>query len=56
MSARRVTILDYGAGNLRSVARAFEHEGADVRMTADAAKAADAERLVLRGRGTSGSA
>jgi imidazoleglycerol phosphate synthase glutamine amidotransferase subunit HisH len=31
VSRKRVTILDYGAGNLRSVAKAFEHEGADVR-------------------------
>jgi len=51
VSSGRVTILDYGAGNLRSVARAFEHEGADVRMTADAAEAASAERLVLPGQG-----
>jgi imidazole glycerol phosphate synthase glutamine amidotransferase subunit len=46
-----VTILDYGAGNLRSVSKAFEHEGADVRLTADPAEAADAERLVLPGQG-----
>ena len=51
MSGRRVTILDYGAGNLRSVARAFEHQGADARLTADPAEAADAERLVLPGQG-----
>ncbi|MFL5539626.1 MAG: imidazole glycerol phosphate synthase subunit HisH [Longimicrobiaceae bacterium] len=51
MSGKRVTILDYGAGNLRSVAKAFEHEGADVRMTADPAEAAEAERLVLPGQG-----
>lgn len=51
MSAGRVTLLDYGAGNLRSVARAFEHEGAGVRLTADPAEAADAERLVLPGQG-----
>ncbi len=51
MSGRRVTILDYGAGNLRSVAKAFEHEGADVALTADPAVAARAERLVLPGQG-----
>jgi imidazole glycerol phosphate synthase glutamine amidotransferase subunit len=51
VSAGRVTILDYGAGNLRSVVRAFEHEGADARLTADPAEAADAERLVLPGQG-----
>ena len=51
MSAGRVTILDYGAGNLRSVVKAFEHEGADARLTADPAEAEDAERLVLPGQG-----
>ncbi|HEU4560938.1 MAG TPA: imidazole glycerol phosphate synthase subunit HisH [Longimicrobium sp.] len=51
MSRRRVTILDYGAGNLRSVAKAFEHEGADAMLTADPAEAANAELLVLPGQG-----
>ena len=51
MSRRRVTILDYGAGNLRSVAKAFEHEGADAHLTADPVEAADAELLVLPGQG-----
>jgi imidazole glycerol phosphate synthase glutamine amidotransferase subunit len=51
VSARRVTLLDYGAGNLRSVAKAFEHEGAEVVVTADPAEAARAERLVLPGQG-----
>ena len=52
MTARpRVVILDYGAGNLRSVAKAFEHEGADAMLTADPAVARSAERLVLPGQG-----
>ncbi|HSU12627.1 imidazole glycerol phosphate synthase subunit HisH [Longimicrobium sp.] len=51
MSRPRVTILDYGAGNLRSVAKAFEHEGADAVLTADPAEAACADRLVLPGQG-----
>jgi imidazole glycerol phosphate synthase glutamine amidotransferase subunit len=51
VSRKQVTLLDYGAGNLRSVAKAFEHEGAHVRMTADPREAADAERLVLPGQG-----
>jgi imidazole glycerol phosphate synthase glutamine amidotransferase subunit len=46
-----VTLLDYGAGNLRSVAKAFEHEGAAVRLTDDPAVARRAERLVLPGQG-----
>lgn len=51
MSRPKVTILDYGAGNLRSVAKAFEHEGAEAVLTADPAEAARAERLVLPGQG-----
>jgi imidazole glycerol-phosphate synthase subunit HisH len=46
-----VVVLDYGAGNLRSVVKAFEHEGADVRLTGDPAEAGAAERLVLPGQG-----
>lgn len=48
---RRVVILDYGAGNLRSVVKAFEHEGADAVLTADPAVARGAERLVVPGQG-----
>jgi glutamine amidotransferase len=51
VSRPKVTILDYGAGNLRSVAKAFEHEGAEAVLTADRAEAAHAERLVLPGQG-----
>jgi imidazole glycerol phosphate synthase glutamine amidotransferase subunit len=54
VSARRVTLLDYGAGNLRSVAKAFEHEGAEIVVTADPGEAARAERLVLPGQGQFG--
>lgn len=51
MSAGRVTVLDYGAGNLRSVVKAFEHGGAEVALTSDPAEARRAERLVLPGQG-----
>lgn len=51
MSGKQVTILDYGAGNLRSVVRAFAHEGADARLTSDPAEARDAGLLVLPGQG-----
>jgi imidazole glycerol phosphate synthase glutamine amidotransferase subunit len=51
VSRPAVTILDYGAGNLRSVAKAFEHEGADALLTADPGEAARADRLVLPGQG-----
>jgi imidazole glycerol-phosphate synthase subunit HisH len=47
----RVVVLDYGAGNLRSVVKAFEHEGADVVLTEDPSLARRADRLVLPGQG-----
>lgn len=50
-SRPRVVVLDYGAGNLRSVVKAFEHEGADVVLTTDANVARRADRLVLPGQG-----
>lgn len=46
-----VVLLDYGAGNLRSVAKAFEHEGAEVVLTSDPTVARAADRLVLPGQG-----
>ncbi|HET8657252.1 MAG TPA: imidazole glycerol phosphate synthase subunit HisH [Longimicrobiaceae bacterium] len=51
MTGTNVVILDYGAGNLRSVVKAFEHEGADAVLTADPAVARAADRLVLPGQG-----
>ena len=47
----KVAVLDYGAGNLRSMVRALEHEGAEVTLTSDPAVASAAERLVLPGQG-----
>jgi imidazole glycerol-phosphate synthase subunit HisH len=46
-----VVVLDYGAGNLRSVVKAFEHEGADVVLTSDPEVARAADKLVLPGQG-----
>ena len=46
-----VTVVDYGMGNLHSVNRAFEHLGAHVMLTEDAAGIAKADRLVLPGVG-----
>jgi imidazole glycerol-phosphate synthase subunit HisH len=48
---KRVVVLDYGAGNLRSVVKAFEHTGAAVTLTSDPAVARAADRLVLPGQG-----
>jgi imidazole glycerol-phosphate synthase subunit HisH len=47
----RVTIVDYGLGNLFSVARLFRAVGAEAEVTADPAVIARAERLVLPGVG-----
>ncbi len=47
----RVTIIDYGIGNILSVSRAFEYCGATVELVADARVIADADYLVLPGVG-----
>lgn len=46
-----VTLIDYGVGNLLSVARAFEYCGAKVFLTDDPEEIDRAERLVLPGVG-----
>ncbi|MBT7611800.1 MAG: imidazole glycerol phosphate synthase subunit HisH, partial [Rhodospirillaceae bacterium] len=51
-----VTIVDYGAGNLRSVANAFYLAGADPVLASDPDEVADAERVVLPGVGAAGPA
>jgi glutamine amidotransferase len=48
---RRVVILDYGSGNLRSAERALARAGADVVVTPDLAAAAEADGLVVPGVG-----
>jgi len=48
---QKVTILDYGSGNLRSAERALARVGADVTVTADARTALDADGLVVPGVG-----
>jgi glutamine amidotransferase len=50
-SSPRVALVDYGAGNLRSVAKALERSGLAVDVTADAAAVARAEAVVLPGVG-----
>jgi imidazole glycerol-phosphate synthase subunit HisH len=49
--SRTVTVVDYGVGNLLSVARAFEQAGARVRLADRASEIAHAEVLVLPGVG-----
>jgi imidazole glycerol-phosphate synthase subunit HisH len=47
----RVAILDYGMGNLRSVAKALEHVGAEPVLTHDHARTRQASAIVLPGVG-----
>lgn len=50
---KTVAIVDYGMGNLRSVAKAVEHVAADVvvKITADPADVAAAGRVIVPGQG-----
>jgi glutamine amidotransferase len=49
-----VALIDYGAGNLRSVERALEAGGAKVAVTSDPAAVRSASRIVLPGQGAFG--
>ena len=57
MSKETIIIIDYGSGNLRSAAKAFEYviakEGldADVKISSQADDVAKADRIVLPGQG-----
>ena len=46
-----ITVIDYGMGNLRSVSKALESLGAEVRVSGDAADVAKADKLILPGVG-----
>ena len=52
----RVTIFDYGAGNLHSLAKAIESGGVEVFIETDPAAAVDTDALVLPGVGAFGAA
>ena len=52
----RVTIFDYGAGNLHSLAKAIERGVVDVHIETDPVRAAQTDALVLPGVGAFGSA
>ena len=56
MRTPKVTIIDYGVGNLLSVQRGFEHCGAKTIVTADPKLILDAERVILPGVGAFGDA
>src|SRR5688572_10293642 len=50
-SVKKVVILDYGSGNLRSAERALARVGADVTVTSDPRAALDADGFVVPGVG-----
>lgn len=47
----KITVIDYGVGNLLSVCRALEHCGVSVEVVSSGAKILDASHLVLPGVG-----
>lgn len=53
MAASRIAVIDYGMGNLHSVAKALEHVAPDqdIQVTSDLAVIASADRVVLPGVG-----
>lgn len=51
-----VAVCEYGAGNVRSVAAAFERLGADVRVTSSPAEVETADLAVLPGVGSAATA
>jgi glutamine amidotransferase len=51
-----VCVVDYGAGNLRSLRHGLERAGASVTVTADAGRVAAARRVLVPGVGAAGAA
>ncbi|MBI3362303.1 MAG: imidazole glycerol phosphate synthase subunit HisH [Chloroflexi bacterium] len=49
-----IALIDYGIGNLRSVQKALEYVGAEVRLTVDPAVMRAADKVVLPGVGAFG--
>ncbi|WP_298508004.1 imidazole glycerol phosphate synthase subunit HisH [uncultured Nocardioides sp.] len=49
--SKKVVVLDYGSGNLRSAVRAVERAGAEVTLTGDRHAAEDADGLLVPGVG-----
>jgi len=46
-----IVIVDYGMGNLRSVAKAFKRVGVDVKISSDKKDISCANKLILPGVG-----
>jgi len=51
MTAQKIAVMDYGAGNLRNVCKALEHVGGDIVLTDDPAVIRRADKFVLPGVG-----
>ena len=51
MNSTKIAVIDYGAGNLRSVAKALEWAGADVLITRDPLEIVQSDGVVLPGQG-----
>jgi glutamine amidotransferase len=51
VSASKVVVLDYGSGNVHSAVKALELAGAEVELTGDRRRAAEADGLVVPGVG-----
>jgi glutamine amidotransferase len=51
MSTKQIVVIDYGAGNLRSVVRALAHVGADLTVTSDPDVVRAAPAIVFPGVG-----
>lgn len=51
-----IAIIDYGAGNIRSIEKALTQVGAQVQVTDDPAVVANAQAVVLPGVGSAGAA
>jgi imidazole glycerol-phosphate synthase subunit HisH len=51
-----IAIIDYGAGNIRSIEKALAHVGAKAQVTDDPAVVAAAQAIVLPGVGSGGAA
>jgi glutamine amidotransferase len=54
VTSRRVVVLDYGSGNVHSAIKALAETGAQVELTADRTKVAEADGLVVPGVGAFG--
>ena len=51
MKHKKIVVVDYGAGNLRSVARAVMHAGGEPTVTSDPREVGDADALIVPGVG-----